>query len=133
MPSSVAALSVVPEGHVISFARGIPSPDLLPVERLAECAARAVSQHGRVALNYGDPGGYSPLREWIALRHGTVPGNVLVTPGSMIGLNFIVAHVFEAGGRAVVEAPTYDRMLQSLRAQRVETAAVDRADDELDL
>jgi 2-aminoadipate transaminase len=73
------------------------------------------------------------LREWLGHRHATAPEQVPVTPGSLIGLNFVVAHLFESGGRAVVEAPTYDRMLQSLRAMRVEICAVERTHDDLDL
>jgi DNA-binding transcriptional MocR family regulator len=44
-------MSLLPEASVISFARGIPSPDMFPLEQLAESAKRAVENHGRVALN----------------------------------------------------------------------------------
>lgn len=107
------AISVLPDPGVISFSRGVPSPDMFPVEQLAECARRAVVEHGRVALNYGAPGGYQPLREWIAARHGVTADRVLVTPGSLIGLNLVVRHAC-AGRQAIVEAPTYDRMLHAL-------------------
>jgi DNA-binding transcriptional MocR family regulator len=118
-------MSVLPEAGVISFARGIPSPDLLPVAQLAECAGRAAN---RVALNYGAPFGYAPLREWLAERHDVTPDRVMVTPGSLIALNFIVG---ATSGRAIVEAPTYDRMLHTLAG--AEIVRVDRGDDGLDL
>jgi 2-aminoadipate transaminase len=118
-------LSVLPEAGVISFARGIPSPDLLPVAQLAECAGRAAS---RAALNYGAPFGHGPLREWLAARHGVTPDRVIVTPGSLIALNFIVA---ATRGRAIVEAPTYDRMLHALGD--AEVVRVDRTGDGVDL
>ena len=95
------AISVIPDPGVISFSRGVPSPDMFPVEQLAECARRAVVEHGRVALNYGAPGGYAPLREWIAARHGVTADRMLVTPGSLIGLNLIV--------REVLRGPADDR------------------------
>ena len=126
------AISVVPDPDVISFARGIPSPDMFPLEQLAECASRAVVEHGRVALNYGAPGGYEPLREWIAARHGVAPGRVVVTPGSLIGINLVVRQ-FCAGRHAIVEAPTYDRMLHALADAGAGVVTVGRDEDGLDL
>jgi 2-aminoadipate transaminase len=109
-------VSVLPAAGAISFARGIPSPDLLPVEQLAEASRRAIERHGRVALNYGSPAGFGPLREWIAARHRVATDQVVVTPGSLIGLGFLLRHLLAGGGRALVESPTYDRTLQLLRA-----------------
>ncbi|MFN2627972.1 MAG: PLP-dependent aminotransferase family protein [Gaiellaceae bacterium] len=126
-------MSVLPESNVISFARGIPSPDMFPLAKLAESARRAVERDGRVALNYGPPCGFGPLRRWLGDRHGVPPERVIVTPGSLIGLNFLVSHVFRAGGRAVVEAPTYDRMLHALGAAGADVLTVDRDHDGLDL
>ncbi len=126
-------MSALPDPGVISFARGIPSPDMFPAELLAESARRAVERHGRVALNYGPALGYGPLREWIAAHHGTTPERVAVTPGSLIALNFLVRHCFADGGRAIVEAPTYDRMLHSLGDAGAEVVTVDRTDAGLDL
>jgi DNA-binding transcriptional MocR family regulator len=113
-------MSVVPALGVISLARGIPSPDLLPIDELEHCASEAIARDGRVALNYGPPGGYAPLREWLAERHGVAPSQVLVTPGSLLGLNLLVAETVEPGTRVVVESPTYDRALHILRAARAE-------------
>ena len=116
-------MSVLPAAGAISFARGIPSPDLLPVEQLAEASRRAIERHGRVALNYGPPAGFGPLREWIAARHGVATERVVVTPGSLIGLGFLIRHLLAGGGRALVESPTYDRTLHLLRAAGAEAVA----------
>jgi DNA-binding transcriptional MocR family regulator len=106
---------------------------MFPVEPLAASARRAVSRDGRVALNYGPPAGYAPLREWLGARHRVAPERIIVTPGSLIGLNFIVSHAFRDGGSAIVEAPTYDRMLHSLAAAGAAVVAVDNNADGLDL
>jgi 2-aminoadipate transaminase len=126
-------MSVLPDAAVISLARGIPSPDMFPVHELAESARQAVEEDGRVALNYGPPSGYGPLQEWLAARHGTTPERILVTPGSLIGLNLVVRHLFADGGRAVVEAPTYDRMLHSLGDLTDDVVSVARTDKGIDL
>ena len=106
---------------------------MFPLDLLADCAREAVLKHGRVALNYGPPGGYGPLREWLAERHATTPERVLVTPGSLIGLNLVVRHLVTGGGPALVEAPTYDRMLHTLTALGSDVLAVERDDDGLEL
>jgi 2-aminoadipate transaminase len=126
-------VNVVPAAGTISFARGIPSPDMFPVAALAESARRAVENDGRVALNYGPPAGFAPLREWLGERHGVAPERVLVTPGSMIALNFVVGHVLRDGGTAIVEAPTYDRTLRALAAVSADVVTVDNGADGLDL
>ena len=96
------AVSVLPDPGVISFARGVPSPDMFPLELLAACAEHAVREHGRVALNYGPAAGYAPLQAWVAERHGVAPERVLLTPGSLIGLNLVVRRLCP-GREALVE------------------------------
>ncbi len=75
--------------QTISFARGIPAPELLPVTELADCARAAIERDGATILNYGAAGGYGPLRAWIAERHGVVPERVVLTNGSLQGLAFL--------------------------------------------
>jgi 2-aminoadipate transaminase len=117
---AAARVTVVPAAGVISLARGIPSPDLLPLEELQHCAGEAIARDGRVALNYGPPGGYGPLREWLAERHCVDPAQVLVTPGSMLGLTMLFAETVEPGTLVVVESRTYDRALTALRTRGAE-------------
>jgi 2-aminoadipate transaminase len=118
---------------VIAFARGIPGPDLLPIAEFGECALAALERDGATALNYGPPGGYPPLREWIAERHGVEPGRVIVTNGSLQGFNFIARHFTGIGRPFIVEAPCYDRSLSILRRLAADAEQVPLADDGLDL
>ena len=115
---------------VISFARGVPAPECLPVEELAECARAALERDGRTILSYGPVAGYGPLREWIAERHGVDPGRVLVTNGSLQGFVFFAQRF--RGGRVLVEAPTYDRPLKILAGLGAEAVALPIDDDGLD-
>jgi DNA-binding transcriptional MocR family regulator len=117
---------------VISFARGVPAPECLPVAELADCARVALERDGETILNYGPVGGYAPLREWVAKRHGVEPGRVLVTNGSLPGLNLVLAH-FAARGRLLVEAPTYDRPLKIAARLGAEVHAIPQDDDGLDV
>ena len=53
---------------VISFAGGLPAPELFPVEELKAAAERVLTQYGTRALQYGLSRGYGPLREFLAER-----------------------------------------------------------------
>ena len=55
--------------ETISFARGAPSPDLIPVEAVRHAAATALEEDWKVALSYGVGIGHPGLCEWIAERH----------------------------------------------------------------
>jgi 2-aminoadipate transaminase len=114
----------------ISFARGVPAPECIPVDELADCAREAVQRDGTTVLSYGPVGGYQPLREWIAERHGVEPARVLVTNGSLQGIAFLADRF--AGQRVLVEAPTYDRPLKLLSARGVEITPVAMDDEGLD-
>jgi DNA-binding transcriptional MocR family regulator len=98
----------------ISFARGVPAPECLPVEELADCARVALKRDGRTILSYGSSSGYAPLREWIADRHGVAPERVFLTNGSLQGFVFL-AQRLAPGKRVLAELPTYDRPLKILR------------------
>jgi 2-aminoadipate transaminase len=119
--------------ETISFARGIPGPDLLPVEEFGEAARAAAARDGAIALNYGPPGGYPPLRDWIAERHGVEPRRVVVTNGSLQGFNFLARHAAATGAKVFVEAPCYDRTLSIIRRVGAEAEAVPLREDGLDV
>jgi 2-aminoadipate transaminase len=109
--------------ETISFARGIPAPECLPVNELAHCAKAALEADGSVALSYGSTLGYQPLREWIAERHGVEPDRVLVTNGSLQAFHFVLEALGEEG-RVLVERPTYDRPRKILASAAIEVGEV---------
>jgi DNA-binding transcriptional MocR family regulator len=116
----------------ISFARGIPAAECLPVSELADCAKTAIERDGSVALSYGSTLGYAPLREWLAERHGVEPGRVLVTNGSLQAFHFVL-DALAGEGRVVVERPTYDRPLRILASAGIELVEVPVDDEGLDV
>jgi 2-aminoadipate transaminase len=118
--------------ETISFARGIPAPELLPVAELADCARAAIERDGRTILNYGAAGGYGPLRSWIADRHDVDPDRVVITNGSLQGLAFL-ARELAAKGRVLVETPTYDRPLKLLAELGADVRGIPLDDQGLDV
>jgi DNA-binding transcriptional MocR family regulator len=93
--------------ETISFARGVPSPDLLPLEELADCAETVLARDGKTILSYGAGAGYTPLRELIGEWFEVHPGRVLVTNGGLQGLD-LLARALASGRPVVCEWPTYD-------------------------
>ena len=77
-------------------------------------AREAIGRDGTSVLSYGPGGGYGPLREWIASRHGVEPSRIVVTSGSLQGFVFLSEQLVRPGSRVLVEAPTYDRPLKIL-------------------
>jgi len=105
-------------GSTISFARGAPSLDIIDVDGLRAAADRAFANDPAGMTAYGTSVGYPPLRHWIAERHGVQDAQVLVTNGSMQADAFLFEELVGHGDEVIVERPTYDRTLLSLRDTR---------------
>ncbi|MGH3273399.1 MAG: PLP-dependent aminotransferase family protein [Streptosporangiaceae bacterium] len=126
-------MSILPVPGVISFARGVPAPEMFPVDELAEASRRAFSKHSETALNYGAPGGFPPLQEWIARQHAAQPGQVVISPGSWALLAILVRALARPGAPVLMEAPSYDRMTSVLRRTGARVVPVRHGLDGLDL
>jgi len=80
-------LKLTEEPDVISFAGGLPAPDVFPVEEFKRACTYVLDHQGAQALQYGATDGYLPLREMIS-RHtnrigiGVNPSNILITSGT---------------------------------------------------
>ncbi len=114
---------------MISFARGAPSLDIVDVQGLKDAAARAFESDPAGATAYGTSIGYPRLRAWIADKHGVEPERVLVTNGSMQADAFLFEQVVKQGDDVIVERPTYDRTLLSLRERGAKVHPVELQPD----
>ena len=118
----------------ISFARGAPAPECLDQALIADCARAALERDGTTILSYGTGGGYGPLRELLAERHGVEPGRVFLTTGGLQGFVFYAAvQLVLRPGRVLVEGPTYDRPLKILARDGAEVVPLAMDDEGLDL
>jgi 2-aminoadipate transaminase len=121
-----------PAGPTISFARGAPSLDIVDVDGLRDAAVRAFESDPAGTTAYGTSIGYPRLRSWIADRHGVEPERVLVTNGSMQADAFLFEHLIRPGDEVIVERPSYDRTLLSLRQRGARLHAVELEPDGID-
>lgn len=117
----------------ISFARGAPSLDIVDVDGLRAAAERAFANDPAGTTAYGTSIGYRPLRAWIADKHGVAPEQVIVTNGSMQADAFLFEALVEEGDVVVVEKPTYDRTLLSLRSRGADLRPVELQEDGIDV
>jgi 2-aminoadipate transaminase len=111
-------LKVTQHPDVISFAGGLPAPELFPTERILEATRRVLAEHPAESLQYGLTEGYIPLREMIVRHmqrygiHCTID-NVLITSGSQQALDLIGKVMIDPGDRVIVEQPSYLGALQA--------------------
>jgi 2-aminoadipate transaminase len=117
----------------ISFARGAPSLDIVDVEGLRAAAQSAFTNDPAGVTAYGTSVGYVPLRKWIAERHQVDPQQVIVTNGSMQADALLFDVLVEPGDSVIVERPTYDRTLLSLRDRGADVRMVELEPDGIDL
>src|SRR3954453_21007793 len=117
----------------ISFARGAPSIDIVAVDDLSAAAQRAFANDPAGSFSYGTSIGYPPLRAWIAEQHELPPEQVIVTNGSMQADAFLFELLVEEGDLVVVEAPSYDRTLLSLRKRGADILAIPLEEDGIDV
>jgi 2-aminoadipate transaminase len=129
-------LKITQRPEVISFAGGLPAPDVFPLDRFQEACRRVLELNGHQALQYGASEGYEPLREMIAhniARYGihATAENVLITSGSQQALDLIGKLLINPGDSVLVEAPTYLGALQAFNVYGAEYVSVESDDDGL--
>ena len=106
-------LKLTQQPEIISFAGGLPAPELFPVDDIKAATDAVLEENGRVALQYGQTEGWLPLRQHIADRLAaknaivTDPENIILTAGSQQGLDYIGKLFLNPGDVVVMESPSY--------------------------
>lgn len=115
-------LKVTERPEVISFAGGLPAPELFPVEAIKEVNRIVLEEDGSKALQYTTTEGYAPLREWISDRMNTRLGtslcadNILLTHGSQQALDLSGKVFLDEGDVVLCESPTYLAAISAFKA-----------------
>ncbi|MDB5101981.1 MAG: aminotransferase class [Cyanobacteria bacterium RYN_339] len=119
-PSAIREiLKIVAQPDIISFAGGMPAPELFPAEALRAAAheAFATPEKTLAALQYGPSEGYLPLRQWLEAQLAAegiqAPGNnILITTGSQQAIDLVSRIYLDPGDEVVVGNPTFLGALQ---------------------
>lgn len=119
---------------LIDFSSLALAPDLFPMDGLRTTFARALTPENAHLMNYSDPAGYRPLRQFIATRmqrHGVEirPEQVLITHGSQQALALVVRLLADPGRSVVIEQPTYSSVGPLMQTAGVRALGVPMRDD----
>jgi len=122
---------------MISFAGGLPAPELFPVREFREACDFTLEHCGPQALQYGTTEGYLPLREFLAesmQKYGVpaVPGNILMTNGSQQALDLIGRLFINNNDKILTDAPTYVGAIQAWRVYKPQFVTTPLDDDGMD-
>ena len=130
-------LKLTSQPDIISFAGGLPAPELFPVEEVRAAVDRVLTHHGSAALQYSTTEGYPPLRELISAsmaRYGIVVTveDIFITTGSQQALDLIGKVLINPGDRILTERPTYLGALQAFTMYGAEYVTVPADEEGID-
>ncbi len=134
-PSAIREiLKVTAAPDVISFAGGLPAPELFPVDAVSRSAQAVLAADGPASLQYGVTEGHLPLREWVCSHLAetvgltAAPDEIVITAGSQQALDLIAKVLLDPGDLVITENPAYLGALQAFQAY--EARAIGLASDE---
>lgn len=132
-------LKVTENPSIISFAGGLPNPELFPTTAMQKAANAVLSENGRAALQYATTEGFAPLREFIAQRYRDKKGidvsadEVVITSGSQQSLDLAAKVLLDPGDTVLLERPGYLGAIQTFSLFEVAFRSVDLLQDGPDL
>ena len=115
-------LKLTARPEIISFAGGLPAPELFPVKEIAQVSHDLVEKEGQKLLQYATTEGRPTLREKIAKRmtekYGTPVdmNDILITTGSQQCLDFAGKLFLDPGDVVLCESPSYLGALNAFNA-----------------
>lgn len=115
---------------MISFAGGLPAPELFPLKEIEIAVHKVLSRYGSNALQYSITEGIAPLRDKIAVMLDPAgkrvkPRQVIITQGSQQGLEILSKLFLDKGSLVFTENPSYLGALQAFRLFEADVRAID--------
>ncbi len=129
LPGSVTRQITGPE-KIYEFGGGVPDPVCFPVEGLAKATAAMLEAGGRDLVKYPGPLGDEGLREVVARRLKHYEGllvsieNIMLTSGSMQGIQLLTEVLVDPGDPIIVEGLTYMGSLRVFRRWKARLVGV---------
>jgi GntR family transcriptional regulator / MocR family aminotransferase len=122
----------------IALDGGACDPRLFPMDEFRKLLGQVMRRDGVAAVEYGEVGGYLPLRATLAqvlASQGiqTGPGNILITAGSQQALSLVAGLILPPGSSVIVERPTYAGALDVFRSRGLQIHTVGLDEDGMDV
>lgn len=114
-------LKVAEQPHIISFAGGLPAPELFPLSEIKESYTQVLGAGDPSVLQYGTTEGFLPLREEISaqmLAKG-IPveaDNIFLTNGSQQGIDLLAKLFIDPDDVVLLQNPSYLGAIQTFRS-----------------
>ncbi len=120
--------------NVIGLSGGSPDISSLPLDEVAECAKRVVTENGLKSLQYGGSDGRIETRTMVAgmLAEDGIhvdPDEIIITGGSQQALDFMGRVFINPGDKIIVEGPSYLGALQAFSAYQPDVEVVPMDDE----
>lgn len=119
-------LAIVRRPGLLSFALGLPAPELFPTAQYAEACARVLAEDPH-ALQYGPA--FRPLKLHVVelmRRRGVACGEeqIFLTAGAQQGMNLLMRLLLRQGGRVILEELAYTGFQQVIAPYEPEILTV---------
>ncbi|MCI1944164.1 aminotransferase-like domain-containing protein [Clostridium luticellarii] len=126
-------LTEMPE--IISFAGGLPAPELFPVKEMKQIMQDVLDKDGIAAMQYSTTEGFKPLRNIIAKQRMVNSGvnvtgeDIIITSGSQEGIEFSAKIFVNEGDTIICESPSYMGAINAFKAYRPKFTEIEMDDN----
>ncbi len=130
---------LIAKDDIISFAAGIPAPELFPAKEWAKITSDVLQKEPTPALVYGVTEGYAPLRELSKQRakelgvYDDSIDELIITSGAQQAIDLTAKVLLEVGDGVIVEKPSFIGSLNSFRSYGAKLYDVDVEEDGLNI
>ena len=121
------------EQTIIKLTRGVPAIEAFPIEEIIACSEQVLRDHGKTLLQYQPAIGFTPLRDVIASQAGVTSEQVVLSNGSIQLLAFLAETLLRPGDVTLVERPSYDRTITTLRRAGAKVVGIPLEGDGVDI
>lgn len=124
--------------EIINFRPLSPDSDLLPVEDFRHCLNKVLQTEGADLLQYGNPLGYEPLRQYLAKQmrqHGINTGveNIILTNGMQNGIEMVLRLLTNPGDCIITESPSYVSVISFVKYMNLKTIGIPMTNEGMNL
>jgi 2-aminoadipate transaminase len=127
-------LKLTAKPGIISFAGGLPAPDLFPIDDIKEMSRIVIEREGKTALQYGPTEGDNRLREELAKimnKDGVniTSNHVLIVTSSQQGLDLVGKIFIDPGDVVMTSRPTYVGAIQAFNSYGAKMLGVEQDEE----
>jgi len=118
---------------LINFTRGVPPPESFPTQEISDCAVSLLKSDPDTVLQYGNPGGFRPLRNYLAKQAGVTENRIAIGEGSLQLSDIIARILLKPGSLVYIESPSYDRSINIFQRTGARLVGIPLEEDGFDI